>query len=217
MIPKIFAHQRKGLAVHALRQRLGILQSLGSTAREHAVNLFLPHSRSGVLQHFSSSAEALQTLTETVVLKGLYEVIADAAGQELLHNLHAVCRSHHDDLRAHTGLVELIQELISVHAGRVVVQHDEVNFLGLKEFQCFLSVFTYSDDRKVRGPLDITPVNGCYHRVIFYNQYSVHHSTPFRRSALCKAVRVIVKQLPSPGSVSTETSPPYLSATCLTK
>ena len=79
----------------------------------------------------------------------------------------------------HTGLVELIQELISVHAGRVVVQHDEVNFLGLKEFQCFLSVFTYSDDRKVCGPLDITPVNGCYHRVIFYNQYSIHHSTPF--------------------------------------
>ena len=104
--------------------------------------------------------------------------------------------------------MECVEEFTAVHDWRIVVENHEINRICFNIWQSLRSVFEEMFHTEVGTDFDILFIDGCDHRVVFNDDYMVHDGFSF-------PVNVMVKQVPSPSSVSMEMSPCDSSTSCL--
>ena len=100
--------------------------------------------------------------------------------------------------------MEPVDEYIPVHKGSIIIQDDQVRCMVLQVFQSLSAAFKDAVCLERGGGFHILPVDGGHHRVVFNDHDVIHHWYSF-------LVKVRVKQVPSPSSVSMEISPPQRS------
>ena len=70
--------------------------------------------------------------------------------------------------------MELVDKFVAVHLRRVVVENNQVNRAVLQILQGKDAVFESCLHVKRGGQLDILFIDGCNHRIIFYNNDFIH-------------------------------------------
>ena len=160
----------------------------------------------GVFQVFAGIGEFIQRRPKPGVFKGLYQVIDHAAVQQGFYNVRVVGRGHHDHGRRFAGGMEGVEKFASVHRRHIIIQDDQIRVGFFQIREGLRAVFKNPVGPERGRYVDILPVDGGNHGVVLDDNYSVHSWCSFR-------VKVIVKQVPSPASVSIEMSPPYRSVT----
>ena len=105
------------------------------------------------------------------------------------------------------GIVEGIEKFTAVHDRSIVIENDQSvdSSSGRERLR---PVFKDPVHPEFRSDLDILFIDGGDHRIVLDDDYMIH--------GVCfLSVNVMVKQVPSPGSVSMEISPFPLSTSCL--
>ena len=104
--------------------------------------------------------------------------------------------------------MEGIKKFTAVHDRSIVIENDQVSGIRLQVGERLRPVFKDPVHPEFRSDLDILFIDGGDHRIVLNDDYMVH--------GVCfLSVNVMVKQVPSPGSVSMEISPFPLSTSCL--
>ena len=104
--------------------------------------------------------------------------------------------------------MERVEEFTAVHDWRIVIEDHEINRICFDIGQSLRSVFEEMFYTEVGTDFDILFIDGGDHRIVLNDDYMVHDGFSF-------PVNVMVKQVPSPSSVSMEISPCDSSTSCL--